>query len=533
MTSMSPKKHLIIAPMIKKVHMERGSEVSVVILDFGSQFTQLIARAVRSLGVYCEIEPFSLDLQKLKAKNPKAIILSGGPASVKTRTAPKIGQTLLSWNLPVLGICYGMQLISFLKAGKLESGKAREYGACEIEVLENSGLFKGFKKGEKLPVWMSHGDSVGAIPSKGKITAQSQKCVVAFQYENLHAIQFHPEVAHTPIGEKVLSNFLFEIAGLTPNWKMEKFLETHQNQILDRVGNAQVVGGVSGGVDSTVLAVFLGKVLGKRFHPILIDNGLLRKNEAQEVEKFLKKEGVNLKVVDASQLFLKKLKGVSDPEKKRKIIGKTFIEVFEKECKKIKQAKFLAQGTLYPDVIESVSVRGPSHTIKTHHNVGGLPKNMKLELIEPFRELFKDEVRVLGRQLGIPSQVLERHPFPGPGLAVRILGNITLDRLDLLREADAIFIEELKNKSLYQEIWQAFAVLLPVQTVGVMGDARTYESVVSLRAVTSRDGMTADWYGFEKNALGRIANRIINEVPGINRVVYDVSSKPPATIEWE
>lgn len=514
-------------------NLESSNQVPLVILDFGSQFTQLIARAVRALGVYCEIVPYSVDLQKLKNKNPKAIILSGGPASVGTRTAPKIGKALLEWNLPILGICYGMQLISFLNEGKLESGKSREYGFCEIEVLDNVGIFEGFKSKEKLPVWMSHGDSVGKAPNGGNVTAVSEKCVVAFQYRNLHAIQFHPEVAHTPIGTKVLSNFLFKIAKLESNWKMEDFLETHREQILKRVGNCQVVGGVSGGVDSTVLAVFLGKVLGKRFHPILVDNGLLRKNEAKEVSLFLKKQGVNLKVVDASRLFLSKLKGVIDPEKKRKIIGKTFIEVFEKECQKIKGAKFLAQGTLYPDVIESVSVKGPSHTIKTHHNVGGLPKKMKLSLIEPFRELFKDEVRALGRDLGIPEAVLERHPFPGPGLAVRILGTITPERLKLLRDADAIFIQELLDKKLYQEIWQAFAVLLPVQTVGVMGDARTYESVVSLRAVTSRDGMTADWYGFEKNALGRIANRIINEVPGINRVVYDVSSKPPATIEWE
>lgn len=519
--------------MTKKIKNIEVAEVPVVILDFGSQFTQLIARAVRALGVYCEIEPYSIDLKKLKQKNPKAIILSGGPSSVGGKTAPKIGQTLFDWDLPILGICYGMQLMSYLKAGKLESGNAREYGSCEIEVLKNTGLFKSFRQGEKLPVWMSHGDSVGTVPPGGIVTATSQKCVVAFQYENLHAIQFHPEVAHTPIGTQVLSNFLFEIAGLKSEWKMENFLETHQKQILEKVGEAQVIGGVSGGVDSTVLAVFLGKVLGKKFHPILVDNGLLRNNEAKEVSAFLKKEGVNLKVINAAPLFLKRLKGVTDPERKRKIIGKTFIEVFEKECHKIKNAKFLAQGTLYPDVIESVSVKGPSHTIKTHHNVGGLPKKMKLQLIEPFRELFKDEVRALGRQLGIPNDVLERHPFPGPGLAVRILGDITGKRLDLLRQADSIFIEELKDKKLYQEIWQAFAVLLPVQTVGVMGDARTYESVVSLRAVTSRDGMTADWYGFEKNALGRIANRIINEVPGINRVVYDVSSKPPATIEWE
>lgn len=531
--SMSPKKPRIIDPMNKLKKKTEETEVPVVILDFGSQFTQLIARAVRSLGVYCEIEPYSVDLKKLKLKNPRAVILSGGPSSVGTKTAPKIGQTLFDWDIPVLGICYGMQLISYLKSGKLGSGSSREYGACEIEVVNTTGLFHGFKKGEKLSVWMSHGDSVDKVPPKAQTTATSQKCVVAFQYEKLHAIQFHPEVAHTPIGNKILSNFLFEIVGLKSNWKMENFLETHRQQILEKIGDSQVIGGVSGGVDSTVLAVFLSKVLGKRFHPILVDNGLLRHNEAKEVSAFLKKAGVDLKVVNAAPVFLNRLKGVTDPERKRKIIGKTFIEVFEKECRKIKNAKFLAQGTLYPDVIESVSVKGPSHTIKTHHNVGGLPKNMKLQLIEPFRELFKDEVRTLGKQLGITTEVLERHPFPGPGLAVRILGDITTKRLELLRKADSIFIDELKDKKLYHEIWQAFAVLLPIQTVGVMGDARTYESVVSLRAVTSRDGMTADWYDFEKKSLGRIANRIINEVPGINRVVYDVSSKPPATIEWE
>lgn len=513
--------------------IETSLHPPVLILDFGSQFTQLIARSVRALGVYCEIEPYSLSLDKLRAKSPKAIILSGGPASVSAKNAPKIGNALFEMGVPVLGICYGMQLLSHLHKGKLVSGKAREYGACEIEVLETSGLFTGFKKNEKVQVWMSHGDSVGAIPEGARLTAQSEKCPVALEYKNLHAVQFHPEVAHTSIGTRLLSNFLFEVAGLKADWKMEDFLEQKSKEILETVGDAQVVGGVSGGVDSTLLAVFLGKVLGKRFHPILVDNGLLRKGEAKEVKEFLAKEGVKLKVVDASKLFLKRLTKVTDPEKKRKIIGKSFIEVFEKECKQIKNAKFLAQGTLYPDVIESVSVKGPSHTIKTHHNVGGLPKNMKLKLIEPFRELFKDEVRELGKKLEVPQSLLGRHPFPGPGLAVRILGDITADRLALLREADAIFTQELRTNNIYDEIWQAFTVLLPVRTVGVMGDARTYESVVSLRAVTSRDGMTADWYDFDKKTLGRVANRIINEVKGINRVVYDISSKPPATIEWE
>jgi len=505
---------------------------TVVILDFGSQFTQLIAREVRSQGVYAEIEPYSISLKELKAKQPKALILSGGPASVKS--GPKLMQAILDLQIPVLGICYGMQLLSHLSKGKLNQGTSREYGFCEIEILDNSGLFKGFEKGELSQVWMSHGDSVEVAPPGSTVTARSERCpVVAIQMDRFHAVQFHPEVHHTPIGTKLLKNFLFHICGLAADWKMESFLETKEKEIRALVGDAEVLGAVSGGVDSTLLAVFLGKTLGKKFHPIMVDNGLLRENEAKEVANFLKGVGVKLKVIDARKLFVKKLSRVTDPEKKRKIIGKAFIEVFDKECKKLKRVKFLAQGTLYPDVIESVSVKGPSHTIKTHHNVGGLPKKMKLKLVEPFRELFKDEVRELGRKLGVPEWILMRHPFPGPGLAVRILGDITEDRLKLLRRADAIFMEELKIQDLYSEIWQAFTVLLPVKAVGVMGDARTYESVVSLRAVTSRDGMTADWYHFEKNALGKIANRIINEIPGINRVVYDVSSKPPATIEWE
>jgi GMP synthase (glutamine-hydrolysing) len=506
--------------------------VPVVILDFGSQFTQLIAREIRSQGVYCEIEPYSIPLAKLKEKAPKALVLSGGPSSVQT--GPKLMQAVLGLDLPILGICYGMQLLSHLHRSKVKSGSSREYGSAHIEIMETGGLFAGFKKGEKLPVWMSHGDSVQAVPEGAKLTARSEKCpVVAYQMGNLYGVQFHPEVHHTPIGKKVIGNFLFEIAKLPADWKMENFLEVKSKEIQALVGKDEVIGAVSGGVDSTLLAVFLTRVLGKKFHPFMVDNGLLRANEAKEVSAFLKKLGVKLKVIDASSLFLGRLKNVSDPEKKRKIIGKAFIEVFEKETKKFKSAKFLAQGTLYPDVIESVSVKGPSHTIKTHHNVGGLPKNMKLKLIEPFRELFKDEVRELGRTLGVPQALIERHPFPGPGLAVRILGNVTPDRLALLRKADTIFTEELRSSKLYAEIWQAFTVLLPVKAVGVMGDARTYESVVSLRAVTSRDGMTADWFGFDKPVLGKIANRIINEVPGINRVVYDISSKPPATIEWE
>ncbi len=506
----------------------------VVILDFGSQFTQLIARSVRELGVYCEVEPYSIPLAKLLAKNPKALILSGGPSSVSAKKAPKLMKEVLEGELPVLGICYGMQLLSHMDQGRLNSGKTREYGAADLTVLKNTGLFKGFAIGQKLPVWMSHGDSVEQIPELGTVSAKSESCPVAgFEKGNFYAVQFHPEVAHTRDGNKILGNFLFEIAGLSGGWKMGNFFDIKSKEILLQVGSHEVIGAVSGGVDSTVLAVFLGKVLGKRFHPILVDNGLLRKGEAKSVHAAMKKLGVNLKVVDASKLFLKNLKGISDPEKKRKIIGKTFIDVFDKEVKRHKQAKFLAQGTLYPDVIESVSVKGPSHTIKTHHNVGGLPKKMKLGLIEPFRELFKDEVRDLGRELGIPAELVDRHPFPGPGLAVRVLGDIKPEQLELLREADAIFLEELHKQGLYGKIWQAFSVLLPIQSVGVMGDSRTYEAVLALRAVTSRDGMTADWFHFEKAAIGKISNRIINEVPGINRVVYDVSSKPPATIEWE
>jgi GMP synthase (glutamine-hydrolysing) len=506
----------------------------VLILDFGSQFTQLIARAVRGLGVYCEIVPYSTSAAELKKRQPQALILSGGPSSVSDKTAPKIFKSVLEMDVPVLGICYGMQLLSQLHKGKVVSGTSREYGFAEIEILQNEGIFAGFKKGEKLPVWMSHGDSVGTVPPGATLLAKSSGCpVAALKIGKFYAVQFHPEVSHTSLGTQLLSNFLFGIGKLKADWKMENFFETKSREILELVGDAEVIGGVSGGVDSTLLAAFLGKILGKRFHPVLVDNGLLRKNEAKEVHKFLNDIGVPLKVVDASSIFLKKLAKVSDPEKKRKIIGKTFIEIFDKECKRLKKVKFLAQGTLYPDVIESVSVKGPSHTIKTHHNVGGLPKRMKLGLIEPFRELFKDEVRALGREMGVPDSLLQRHPFPGPGLAVRILGDITKDRLKLLREADAIFTEELRSTGLYNDIWQAFVVLLPIRAVGVMGDSRTYESVVSLRAVTSRDGMTADWFHFEKAVLTKVSSRIINEVSGINRVVYDISSKPPATIEWE
>lgn len=505
----------------------------IVILDFGSQYTQLIARRTRELGVYSEIEPYTISISQLKNKNPKAIILSGSPFSAGLKKSPKIEQEILELNIPILAICYGMQLISHLNEGKLNSQKSREYGRAFVEIENNSSLFEGFDKKQKIQAWMSHGDSVEHAPEGAQVLARSEKCLAAIQYKNIYAVQFHPEVAHTEKGEWLFRNFLFKIAKIQPVWKMQNFLDVKTQEIRERVGNQEIMGGISGGVDSTILAVFLGKIFKDQFKPILIDTGLLRLNEASEVKKFLNEIGVPLKVIDASKLFLSRLKNISSPEQKRKIIGKTFVEVFDKECKKLKKVKFLAQGTLYPDVIESVSVKGPSHTIKTHHNVGGLPKKMKLGLIEPFRELFKDEVRVLGKELGIPNNLIDRHPFPGPGLAVRILGKIEPKAIRLLQKADYIFIEELKHYDLYNKIWQAFSVFLPIKSVGVMGDSRTYENVICLRAVTSQDGMTADWFAFEKEFLSRVSNRIINEVPGVNRVVYDISSKPPATIEWE
>lgn len=513
--------------------MTEVSSTPVIILDFGSQFTQLIARLIRECGVFCEIEPFHTPIEELKKKNPVALVLSGSPASVGTKASPALNEMIFNWDLPVLGICYGMQLLSYFSKAKLKKSGAREYGSCEIKIEKTSGLFQDFKEGSKASVWMSHGDSVEAVPPGWTVTATSEKCIVGIEKERFHAVQFHPEVSHSEMGRKLFETFLFKIVGLKPDWKVEDFLEKKRKEILEKVGKDSVIGGISGGVDSTILAVFLSKILKKQFHPFLIDNGLLRKGEAREVKAFLKAQKVNIEVVDASSVFLKRLKNVKDPERKRKIIGKTFIEVFEKQCGKRPTVRFLAQGTLYPDVIESVSVKGPSHTIKTHHNVGGLPKKMKLELLEPFRELFKDEVRELGRSLGIPDELIDRHPFPGPGLAVRIMGPVEEEKLKLLREVDAIYLEELKKTGHYSKIWQAFAVLLPVKSVGVMGDSRTYEEVVALRAVTSRDGMTADWYHFDKETLARISNRIINEVVGINRVVYDISSKPPATIEWE
>jgi GMP synthase (glutamine-hydrolysing) len=508
---------------------------TVVILDFGSQYTQLIARRVRELGVYSEILPYNAPLEKILALQPKALIFSGGPASVYAKSAPMPDARLYTLNLPILGICYGLQVIAKHFGGKVELAKAREYGRANLIIKQDGKANLLFKQVPNSTVWMSHADKVTVLPAGFDIIAESDNselCAVAYCHDGkqIFGLQFHPEVHHTVYGKQILANFLFDIAHLSPDWSPQNFIELQIEKIRQTVGKERVICALSGGVDSTVAATLVSRAIGKHLKCVFVDNGLLRKNEAKEVKAALSGLGLNLKVVHAARLFLSRLERVIDPEKKRKIIGKTFIEVFEST---ISREKFLVQGTLYPDVIESVNVRGPSQTIKTHHNVGGLPKNMKLKLLEPLRELFKDEVREVGKLLGVPDSILRRHPFPGPGLAVRVIGAVSQERCDILREADRIFIEELKAADLYDKVWQAFAVLLPIQTVGVMGDNRTYEHVVALRAVNSTDGMTADWSELPHDFLAKVSNRIINEVRGINRVVYDVSSKPPATIEWE
>lgn len=507
----------------------------VAILDFGSQYTQLIARRVRELSVYSEIFPYSIAFEELMSQKPGAIILSGGPDSVYSTTAPIPDTRFLDPGIPVLGICFGMQLMAHKCGGRVEGGQHREYGYADLEILSDSQLFKGLDKSE--PVWMSHGDRVTEPPTGySAIGSTSSLKIAAIENSNkkIFGIQFHPEVHHTPRGLKILQNFLYNVCGLKPDWTMQSFIEETTEKIREKIPSGNVILGLSGGVDSSVTAMLLHRAVGNRFYPIFIDTGLLRKNEADQVSKlFHEKLGMKILTADYSSLFIKKLKGVIEPEKKRKIIGNLFIKCFEAESRKIGDAKFLAQGTLYPDVIESTSVKGPSVVIKSHHNVGGLPKKMKLQLIEPLRELFKDEVRAVGRELGLPDDILGRHPFPGPGLAVRILGDITLKRADLLREVDEIFINEIREAGWYDKIWQAFAVLLPVKSVGVMGDERTYDNVVAIRAVHSVDGMTADWVKIPYDILARISSRIINEIKGVNRVVYDITSKPPGTIEWE
>ena len=509
----------------------------ILILDFGSQFTQLIARRIREERVYCEIHPPTVTLDWIREWGAKGIVLSGGPSSVYEQDAPAADPALLRLGVPILGICYGMQLIAQGEGGRVINGR-REYGRAELAIEREDELFHGFRPGEHTVVWASHGDHVDEPPAGYRTLASTETLpVAAFECigRPIFGVQFHPEVAHTPRGGEIISNFVFRVCGCEPTWTAGSFIEEHTARIREQVGDAAVICGLSGGVDSSVAAALVYRAIGEQLTCIFVDTGLLRKGEREGVERaFRQHMGMRLVVVDAAADFLGKLAGVEEPERKRKIIGETFIRVFERAAAAAgAQARFLVQGTLYPDVIESLSVRGPSATIKSHHNVGGLPEDMPFALIEPLRELFKDEVRNVGRELGLPEELVGRHPFPGPGLAIRVLGPVSEDRLVILREADAIYLEEIRAAGLYDDIWQAFAVLLPVRSVGVMGDSRTYEHVVALRAVTSRDGMTADWYPFPHEVLARISSRIINEVRGVNRVCYDVSSKPPATIEWE
>lgn len=508
----------------------------VLILDFGSQYTQLIARKVRECGVYAEIHPFNILLEKIKQINPIGVIFSGGPASVYSDEAPHSTAEIFNLGLPILGICYGLQLIAYQNNGEVNKSAKREFGRAELIIDKpQNPLFYGLS--QEIEVWMSHGDSLTKIPEGFEIIAHTQNapiCAVSNEQRKIYGVQFHPEVHHTPLGITILKNFVFGICNANGGYNVASFIQESIKDIREKVGESKVICGLSGGVDSSVAAVLIHQAIGDNLLCIHIDNGVMRKDEsAQVVQLFKEKLKIPLEFVDASNLFLNKLATVSDPEKKRKIIGGTFIEVFEQEAKNFSDAKFLAQGTLYPDVIESVSFKGPSVTIKSHHNVGGLPERMNLKLLEPFRELFKDEVRAVGRELGLPDEFIDRHPFPGPGLAVRVLGEVTKERCDILRLADEIFIQELYGSEQYDKVWQAFAVLLPVSSVGVMGDERTYDNVCAIRAVTSTDGMTADWARIPYDVLAKVSNRIINEVRGINRVVYDISSKPPATIEWE
>ncbi len=506
----------------------------ILILDFGSQYTQLIARKVRELGVFADIRPFNISEKEFDEIEPNGLILSGGPSSVYADEAPHPTFDVFEKDIPVLGICYGLQLTAYFRGGEVDKAAKREYGKAHLIIDKDDDLFKGVSQPQ---VWMSHGDSLMQPPAGYDVIAHTDNapiCAIRNKEKNIFGVQFHPEVHHSLDGKVILNNFVRGICECKETWNASSFINDSINKIQESVGDGEVICALSGGVDSTVLAVLLHKAIGDKLHCIHIDTGLMRKNESKELmDLFDEHFDMSIDLIDGSDLFLGRLEGISDPEQKRKIIGKSFIDLFDVEAKKFNNAKWLAQGTLYPDVIESVSVKGPSVVIKSHHNVGGLPEKMGLKLIEPFRELFKDEVRAVGRELGVPDWFVERHPFPGPGLAIRILGDITREKISVLQEADAIYIDEIKKAGLYNDIWQAFSVLLPVKTVGVMGDERTYENTCALRAVTSVDGMTAEYFHFPWEVLEKTSNRIINEVRGINRVTYDISSKPPATIEWE